>query len=226
MRIKALLTSLLLMSAPAMAQEDPNLRHPEVYSPSEGSYYVVGQNAFGNALSEVVSMRGMPDDQNQELITTIVAGRNVSPPIFLFEAARRAAPTNPDMALEIFFLARARTTYDALRCVDSSALGVVEAASSLAGEEIITLMTEDINRMLEALERVYDSGAIFAGTTSPWWACSFGNSAFYAAANNAPMTGDEWLKFETRWPEAQESILLNLRSTIDTLRESQESSAN
>ena len=60
----------------------------------------------------------------------------------------------------------------------------------------------------------------FSSNASPWWACSFGDSAYYAATNSAPMTGPEWLKLETNWPSIETDVSASLSEDAARLRAS------
>lgn len=218
-------TALLAVPALAQSQEqagDPNLRLPQIYTfEQDGAQVeiVVGQAAFGDALTALGAAQAA-EEENASVINEFWTRRNEVPPILLFEVARRsAADGNIDQAFDAYLLGRARTLYDALRCVDTSSLGVLDLASSFAGPEITQLMGADLGRTEAALVRLLDGGDMFSSEASPWWACSYGDSAYHAAVNNASMTGPEWLKVEMLWPEAQEMVQAYFVRDLTLVRE-------
>ncbi|WP_417482531.1 hypothetical protein [Maricaulis sp.] len=213
----------LVLAAPAWAQgENANMRHPEIMA-VEGdgteSRYVIGDAAWGNVLVTLAALRGADPEQAPAIAQQLWERRDVNQPIFLFEYARMIVDTDPDRALQAYFLARARSIYDASRCVDPTALGVVAAASEQAGPAVHQLMSSDPARLEAALAAVVASDEIFTSQASPWWACSFGNAAYLAAVNSAAMPGEEWLKVEGVWPSLRAAISNNMSANLARLRE-------
>jgi hypothetical protein len=221
MRITTLFVSSLLIAAPAVAQDDPHAHSPGLYSVEQGeatAQFVVGDGAWGDIIATIGAVRAADETQNQAIIDQLWERRDINPPIFLFEVARRTAVSNPHRSLEAYFLGRARVLYDAARCVDSTAMGIVDAATNFAGEDIIALMNEDGARLESALSGVYESGAMFTSQVSPWWACSYSDSAYFAAANNATISGAEWLKTEVHWPGIRQSISDNMLGNLELVQ--------
>tara|TARA_R110002051_G_scaffold308629_3_gene380633 strand:- start:72186 stop:72863 length:678 start_codon:yes stop_codon:yes gene_type:complete len=215
----------LMLATPAWAQgEDANMRHPAIMTvPDEGteSQFVVGDAAWGDVLVTLATLHGADADRGSAIADQLWQRRDINPPIFLFEVARLTVETDPDRALQAYFLGRARTIYDASRCIDSTALAVVTASSQQAGPAVTALMNSDTARMEAALRGVIESGEVFTGQASPWWACSYGNSAYYAAINNADMPGAEWLKVEGVWPALRTAITHNMSDNLARVREGQ-----
>lgn len=228
MRLAGVLSMALALAAtPAMAQDaasdsaDPNLRQPEIFSVDvEGTrvQYVIGDGAWGNIYANLAQIRRLPAENDAEVIERLWAERDNTAPIFLMEVARRAAPTNPELAIEAYLLGRVRTIYDISRCLDSTSAGILPVVTSQAGPEVEGLLNDRIAHVSVVLENMYSEGAAFTGTTSPWWACSFGDAAFFAAANGVAMSGQEWLKVESRWATEQGNINENLLQQIMLLR--------
>lgn len=213
----------LSLAATASAQEFGGTRNPELMeiTLSDGSrtHFVVGQYAWGELLAEMGTLRGEAASRDREIAEQLYAARNTIPPGMLFESARRYAAFDPEQAVYVFLLARARTLYDALRCVDSTATEGIPVITDMAGNEVAALMNINeegggaarTERMQRALQRLLDSGEIFTGTFSPWWICSASDSAFFAAVNEAAMPQDEWLKQQAVWPTVQEQVRRNIR---------------
>ncbi|HAQ35844.1 MAG: hypothetical protein CMF74_07770 [Maricaulis sp.] len=205
------------VSAGALAQSDDGTRTPQLIHaplPDGGvNIFVVGQDAFGDMFQEVSLLHGLERERDAEVAARIWEERDNTPPLFLLEAARRYATIAPEQALYTYFLARMRIIYDARRCVDSSALQTVELVDQLAQADIAPLMA-DAEMVHAQLSAVYSSGDAFTSTTSPWWICSSGDSAFYAAQNDASLTRNEWLKLESQWPAIRDAMNQNMLANI------------
>jgi hypothetical protein len=217
----SLIAAGLLMSSPALAQDDPNLRTPQLYEVVDGEtrqQFVVGDGAWGDVLATIAAVRVSDEADSDAIVEQLWARRDLNPPIFLFEVARRLAVTDPERALEAYFLGRTRTIYDAQRCLDSTALTVIDAATNFGGEEITNVMAVDGERLERVIRRVQESGAAFGGLHSPWWACSYGEAAYFAAVNNAPLTGAEWLKTELVWEGIRDGMNNNMLGYLELIR--------
>lgn len=205
------------MAGGAIAQTDDGSRTPQLLQSEveEGviSVFVVGQGAFGDVFIEATMMNGLPRERDAEIASRVWQERDTVAPVFLMEAARRYASYAPEQALYAYFLARMRIIYDARRCVDSTALQTVDLVDQLAQADIAPLMT-DAEMVHAQLSAVYSSGEAFTGSASPWWICSSGDSAFYAAQNGATLTRDEWLKLESQWPAIRDSMNENMLANI------------
>mgnify|MGYP003631932993 FL=1 len=225
MRIPVIILTGLMLATPVWAQgEDANMRRPAIMSVmDEGteSQFVVGDAAWGDVLVTLATLQGTEPDRAPVIADQLWQRRDINPPIFLFEVARLTVESDPDRALRAYFLGRARTIYDASRCIDPSALAVVTASSQQAGPAVTELMNSDTARMEAALSWVVDSGAVFTSQASPWWACSYGNAAYYAAINSADMPGAEWLKVEGVWPALRTAISNNMNDNLARVREGQ-----
>jgi len=216
------LVSTISVAATAAAQDDPNLRTPGIYVVEQEGvevHFVVGDAAWGDVVATLGALREGEAEYNDAIAEELWAGRNDNPPIFLFEVARRSVDSNPERALEAYFLGRVRSIYDASRCLDSTAAGVVNVATEYAGPEVVQLMSERMAEVPALLEQIAMSGEAFTGQASPWWACSFGNSAYYAALNGDPISGPEWLKLETNWPAIRDSVTTNIQANADIVRQ-------
>lgn len=182
------------------------------------THFVVGDGAWGEVLAEIGVMRGEDRSRDREIAEQLYNSRDIIPPAYLFEAARRYASFDPDQAVYVFFLARARTLYDSLRCLDSTATNAVAIASDLAGGDVAAYMNisddgaafANVTRMQTALNRLRENGETFTGEFSPWWVCSASDSVFIAASNEAPMPENEWLKPRNIWPSAQRQVEQNI----------------
>jgi len=193
----------------ALAQDDPNLRNPTIYVVEQEdaiSHYVVGDEAWGNVVVTLGMLRNQGPEQDQAIADQLWERRDTNPPIFLYEITRRVSDTDPVRALEAYFLARGRILYDVTRCLDTSALSVVDAAAVFAGDDLVELMQSDPARLEASLANVYNGGQLYTSQASPWWACSYGDSAYIAATNEAPMPGNQWLKTEIRWQESRNVV--------------------
>ncbi|WP_420431777.1 hypothetical protein [Hyphobacterium sp.] len=217
------LLAAISLAASVHAQEFGGTRNPELMeiTLSDGSttHFVIGQYAWGELLAEMGQLRGEAASRDREIADQLFAARDTIPPGMLFEAARRYASFDQEQAVYVFLLARARTLYDALRCVDSTATEGIPVITDMAGNEVVALMNINeegggaarTERMQRALQRLLDSGETFNSTFSPWWICSASDSAFFAAVNAATMPQDEWLKQEVVWPTVQEQVRRNIR---------------
>lgn len=225
MRSPMMIMACLMLATPAWAQDDDaNMRHPEIMAiADEGteSQFVVGDAAWGDVLVTLATLRGADPERGPAIADQLWQRRDINPPIFLFEVARLTVDTDPDRALQAYFLGRARTIYDASRCIDPTALAVVTASSQQAGPAVTELMNSDTTRMEAALSGVIESGEVFTSQASPWWACSYGNAAYYAAINSADMPGAEWLKVELVWPALRTAITHNMNDNLARVREGQ-----
>jgi len=203
------------------AAGDANARTPEIIVvPVEGgeAHFVVGQMAWGDTLGLLNQIHSQTDVPSDEMVQRLWIARDETPPFFLFELARLTADSDPAFAVQAYFIGRARTMYDAARCLDSTALDVINEASSYAGDTVIEVMAERPELTVTAIESLIASGGAFTGTASPWWACSFGTNAYYAAVNGDTLSGNEWLMIESRWPSVRERISANLQNNLEMLR--------
>jgi len=210
-----------VLGASAFAQDDPNLRNPTIYVVEQEdaiAHYVVGDEAWGNVMVTLGLLRDQGPEQDQAIADQLWQRRDINPPIFLYEVTRRVADTDPVRALEAYFLARGRILYDASRCLDSTALSVVDAAAVFAGDDLVDLMQSDPDRLEASLANVYNGGELFTGQASPWWACSFGDAAYIAATNEAAMPGNQWLKTEMRWQESRDLVSNNTQYMLELIR--------
>lgn len=223
-RIACGLLAALALSATAAAQmEYGGTRYPELIEVPVGdggvTHFVIGQYAWGEMLAEMGNLRNESSDRDREIATQLFEARDTIPAGMLFEAARRYASFDEEQAVYVFFLARARTFYDALRCVDSTALNAIEIITDMSGQEMAALLniTTDGNtiahteRMQRALARVLASNEISTSEFSPWWICSGSDTAYFAAVNNAEMPEAEWLKNRSLWPGIEEQVRRNIR---------------
>lgn len=122
--------------------------------------------------------------------------KSLSPPL-IFELARRTFVRDKQEAMTLFWLARLRSFYDAIRCTDET------AGQGIAGWDVVV---EDIIRYgeqhpeaarpakLSALERE----SSFPIDTSPEWICLNGVKALSAAAAGKQL--ENWLKPASEWP--------------------------
>jgi hypothetical protein len=210
------------LSGASSAQEIGGTRNPVLTEVTlEGdqtTHFVVGDGAWGDVLAEMGVMRSEPRSRDREIAEQLYESRDVIPAGYLFEAARRYASFDPDMAVYVFFLARGRTLYDAMRCLDSTATNAVPIVSDMAGGDVAIFMNvsddgsafANITAMQAALDRLQENGEAFTGGYSPWWICSASDSVFFAAVNNAPMPQNEWLKPESVWPSARQVVERNI----------------
>ncbi|WP_291842889.1 hypothetical protein [Maricaulis sp.] len=231
MKFRSSLTGLIgagLLAASAagavLAQDatgDANARSPGiVVIPIEGgeAHFVVGDMAWGDALGTLSQLQTQTEIPPDELAQRLWLARHDSPPLFMFELARMTVDSDPAFAIQAYFLGRVRTMYDAARCLDSSAIEIINEASAYAGEAIISVMAERPELTVAAIETILESGSAFSGGNSPWWACSFGSNAYFAAVNEQTLSGDEWLMVENRWPAIEARITANIQSNLEMMR--------
>lgn len=206
----------------------PNYRIPSLYRVDEDgveAFLIVGQGAWGDTIATLAALREIGPERDAAIIEQLWRERDTNPPLFLFEVARRAVATQPDLALEAYMLGRVRTIYDASRCLDSTAIDVVDVATQYAGEAVIDVMAERLSTVPAMLEGFLSNGDAFASQASPWWACSFSDSVYLAAVNGAPMTGPEWLKVEAVWPSIQADVSENVQANATLVRAAVENGA-
>ena len=121
------------------------------------------------------------------------------PTPYLYELARRLAPSDPDRALETYLLARLRMSYDALRCADPAALEAVRAWDSLILPDLrYTLRGGDKALIGAAARRALAAETHLSGDLAPWWVCRSGMAAMQAAMEGKP--GPLKLKPAPEWP--------------------------
>jgi len=231
--IATIITAFLLFAGPVWAQEadasqtDPNLRTPQIYEVElengNVSAWVVGEAAYGDVVNTILGLHLADAEQDQLIQDQLWQRRDTNSPVFLYEITRRAVASNPERALEAYFLARSRILYDAARCVDSSAMGVVDAASEYVGDELVNLINSDMVMVERVLSNLAESGEMFTSQASPWYACSFGDAAYFAATNGVSLPGAEWLKTEVRWQDARDSVEYNIRGTLAVIQAGLES---
>jgi hypothetical protein len=214
-RMLALLIA-TLMTTPALAQVDgtytPTIQEITTQD-NVTSYFVMGDGAFGDAFATMASLIQGSPAYNRQIADDLWERRDRNAPVFLMEAARRYADIDPDRALYSYFLGRARSLYDAMRCVDSTAMQAIPLIDEFAGNDIARLM-EDPVRLHAQLSAVYSSGEVFTSQVSPWWICSSSDSVFFAAANGQSITRDEWLKQSSEWVSVQNGLNQNLLNNI------------
>ncbi|WP_323763070.1 hypothetical protein [Maricaulis sp.] len=205
------------------ASADANARSPEIVivplGGEEGeAHFVVGEMAWGDVLGLLNQLQSGTGDSVLEVAQTLWSSRDLNPPFFLFELARLTAESDPEFAVQAYFLGRSRTMYDAARCLDSSALDVINEASAYAGETVVQVIASRPELTIAAIEHVIETDGAFASQASPWWACSFGTNAYFAAVNGQTLTGDEWLMVESRWPSVRERVSVNLQNNLDMMQ--------
>ncbi|MEE2567648.1 hypothetical protein [Hyphobacterium marinum] len=223
--IRALIPVLALtLAAPAIAQDAiilsqqgdgthrPQLREVQGAN-NVTTYYVIGDGAFGDVFGALAELIQRPDTANREVADFLWENRDVNPPAFLMEAARRYASIDPDRSAQAYFLGRARIVYDAMRCSDSTALQAIPIINEFAGPEMATVLS-DPARIHAQLSAVYSSGEAFTSPASPWWICSSADSVFFAAVNNQPITRNEWLKQQTEWSVVRDGVNRNMLTNI------------
>ena len=220
--IGGLLAATLLAGVSAAQDEIGGERHPELaevqISEDQTTHFVIGEGAWGDVLAEMGVIRQESRDRDREIAQQLYEARDTLPPGFLFEAARRYASFDPDQAVYVFFLARARTLYDGLRCLDSTATNVLPIVTDMAGGDVAAYMNvsddggsfANVTRMHNALERLQENGEAFSGQNSPWWVCSGSDSVFFAAVNEAVMPENEWLKPRDTWANARRLVEQNI----------------
>lgn len=217
-----------LMAAASLAglafaqMEDGGTRNPVLtevtLADGNTTSFVVGDGAWGEVLAEMGVMRGEDSIRDREIAEQLYNARNEIPAAYLFEAARRYASFDPDQAVYVFFLARGRALYDALRCLDSTATNGVPIVTDMAGGEVAAFMNisddgqafANVTRMQAALDRLQENGEIFTGGFTPWWICSASDSVYIAATNSAPMPENEWLKPREIWPSSRRLVEDNM----------------
>ncbi|OLF74112.1 hypothetical protein AWH62_08220 [Maricaulis sp. W15] len=207
----------------ADAAADPNARSPEIVvvplGEEEGeAHFVVGQMAWGDVLGILNQIQEQSSEQTITTAQNLWGARNENPPFFLFELARLTAESDPAFAVQAYFLGRSRTMYDAARCLDSSAVDVINEASAYAGVTVLEVIASRPELTIAAIEGIIESGSAFSGEASPWWACSFGTNAYFAAVNGQTLSGNEWLIVENRWPSVRDRISSNLQNNLDMMR--------
>ncbi|MFT6461545.1 MAG: hypothetical protein ACJA0Y_001041 [Maricaulis maris] len=222
-----LLTASLAVGG-ASAQDDvtgdPNARSPQIVivplGDEEGeAHFVVGEMAWGDVLGLLNQLQSETGDSVIEVAQTLWSSRDLNPPFFLFELARLTAESDPEFAVQAYFLGRSRTMYDAARCLDSTALDVINEASAYAGETVVQVIASRPELTIAAIEQVIETDGAFAGQASPWWACSFGTNAYFAAVNEQTLSGDEWLMVESRWPSVRARISSNLQGNLTMMQD-------
>lgn len=142
-------------------------------------------------------------------LARLESGNATLPTPFLYELARRIAAKDPERATQLFLLARARMSYDALRCNDPAAMEAVRAWDMLIGPDIGFLL-RDRQALLAAAGPALISEAKMAGDTQPWWVCRSGLDEMGAAMEGK--TGPLRLKPATEWPTLRKAARAQLEA--------------
>lgn len=136
------------------------------------------------------------------------------PTPYLYELARRIAPSDPARALRTYLLARARMGYDAARCADWSALEAIGAWDRYIGPDIAFAIKESTPEMrMQAAREALRLEAALSGDQTPWWVCRSGMDAVQRALSGTP--GPLGLKPASDWPKLRAEMRRTLESLAD-----------
>ncbi len=135
------------------------------------------------------------------------------PTPYLYELARRLSERDPARALQTYFVAKTRMTYDASRCADPAALEAVRAWDMIALPDLLFLVgrgaTESVK---DAVRKALAAEAALPGDTRPWWACRSGMRAMQAALENRPFPLE--VKPVAEWPQLRRQARARLEAVL------------
>jgi hypothetical protein len=182
--------------------EFPNLQFPSIeavtpgLSPRLEATKGVPSAPSAGFMKEFEALHRQPLES--QLIISELKGKltSLSPP-FIFELARRTFVYDKNEAMTLFWLARLRAYYDAIRCTDETA-GQGIASWDIVVEDVIRYGEQNAAAgrpsKLSALEREL----AFPLDTSAEWICLNGIKALSAAAAGNKL--QDWLKPASQWP--------------------------
>ena len=207
---------LVIASAGLARAEDVS---PNLSCTTEGTFTncdVVGDGSFETVVRRVQVLSNRPANDDAKIVDQLKRNRNVLPPPFLYELARRLFATDKTEAKYYFFLAGARARYDGFRCRDTTAVQGYQIVLMELGEQLTALNDyDDADVEYRALELLLERNEMFSGKASPWWICSHGIKAIGAAMHQQTLRSDDWLKPQKAWSEAEREVRDAVRYTID-----------
>lgn len=125
------------------------------------------------------------------------------PTPYLYELARRIAPSSADKARGYWMLARLRMIYDSTRCSDPTSVEAVRAWDMVVIRDLryaVAAITPAQNRA--AIEFALEREAAMPGDVRPWWVCYSGMAAYSTALDRKPPPLA--LKPASEWPKIRE----------------------
>lgn len=134
------------------------------------------------------------------------------PTPYLYELARRLSERDPDRALQTYFVARMRMTYDALRCADPAAMESLRAWDMIVAPDLLFALRGPQSNVREAARQALASEAALPSGTRPWWVCRSGMTAMQAALEGRP--APLALKPVAEWPTLREQARQPLKAML------------
>jgi hypothetical protein len=125
------------------------------------------------------------------------------PTPYLYELARRIAPSSAEKARGYWMLARLRMLYDSARCSDPASVEAVRDWDSIVIRDLhytVAGITPAQNKA--AVEFALEREAAMPGDSRPWWVCYSGMAAYSTALDKKPPPLA--LKPATEWPKIRE----------------------
>lgn len=114
------------------------------------------------------------------VLARLESGMATLPTPYLYELAARLADRDEDRAAQVYFLARIRMSYDALRCIDPAAIAAVNSWDRFIDPDI-RFMVETKALSAAAVAAALAAEAKMTGDTAPWWVCRSGLAELTAA---------------------------------------------
>ncbi|TNE60477.1 MAG: hypothetical protein EP335_19050 [Alphaproteobacteria bacterium] len=230
-RISAIFLGLFVMlTAPVFAAGGPYVSYPAV-----GRTFSVSQNEHTGY--EALLKRAMQAPAGDEALRAeLEARRNELPPIFLYYLAEHTFASDPQAALEWYWLGHMRARMDAILCADTTAAQGVRYLPA-AAKSVVAYTRTHPKESGEAGKRVLARDDLRDGEASPWWICVHGMRAMNSALQNQlkkSMTAEErrqlgipdgalqeapapWLRDEADVVPDYEKLFAGARQNFDSL---------
>jgi len=158
-----------------------------------------------------------PEDQKQAA-EWIVEHQIDLPPPYLYEAARQLLATDHQAAANIYFLARTRSQYDALKCRDRSApQGIAFFHHDMP--DFGRAFQGDRKTIRNALSSLLERDDFLTHQASAWWICSHGILNSVAASSGNHIALKDWRVPETEWDALKQRIRVSVETGVAQLSE-------
>lgn len=199
--------------------------HLEVQSNANvTNYTVAGDGTYRSVMNQVLALRADRQKSDQEVLLYIQQNRDNLPPPYFLEAMRRSCSSDPAAAWSWLNLYSIRARYDALRCVDPSAMDNVQAVLfELQAPECQSQLKSSHATITAGLSKMLSQADVFASKASPWWICSGGMGVIMQTLQSSPnegtaststVTDSQWLRPKAQWPTIQQKLIADFRKQL------------